>query len=929
MSSMRQMQQQSQSRLQNRDKPQPESRPWTVPFTAVDRTSLPLVGGKGANLGEKVKAGFAVPPGFCVSTAAYDRVAAGAALATVLDTLDRAGDLDANQLAALAEAARNALLSAPMPHEIEDAVREAYAQLSSHAAPVDVAVRSSATAEDLPDASFAGQQDTYLNIHGADAVIDAVRRCWASLWTERAVAYRTSNKIDHRAASLAAVVQLMVPATISGVLFTANPLTNRRNEAVIDAAPGLGEGLVSGVVNPDHFVVDVHTRTISERTIAHDQTDGALNGRTASEASIMASLSDEQLRRLAEVGAAVEAHFGAPQDIEWAVDAAERLWLLQARPITTLFPELSMSPTSSHPLRVFFSFNVAQGVLQPLTPMGFEFFRQIGASVGAIAGIDSDPASGPSAIAVAAQRMYLELTPVLRTRWGRRIMGAMLGRMEPRTGEIIQSLLTDPRLTPLASSKLVVGKRLFRILRRTWFPVRAAYAFLMPARARQRATIPAQALLAAGDRPASTPQQALDRAQWLMHQAPRCVAVPIAPSALVVGAGSLFAVTALAHAVGAEEDVALVSGGLPHNPTTEMNLALWDISRRIRQDPASATLLEETPAQELAARYQAGDLPSLLQHEVAGFLRQYGFRGVAEIDLGVPRWEDDPTYVFGVLSNYQRLPDGETAPDAQFRRAAVEAEAAMARVLARARAAGLRGRARALLLRILFRRMRELLGSREAPKFYFVALAGRCRSLLKQAGTALAEAGRLEQRDDIFFLTLAEARAGLRGADQRALVRERRSVYEREMHRRRIPRVILSDGTTLYGENIAQDLSGDTLTGTPASPGVYSGIARVIMDPAGARLEPGEILVAPSTDPGWTPLFMTAGALVMEMGGMMSHGSVVAREYGIPAVVGAIGATSSICSGQWITVDGGRGMVAIAATRPDEIAAPEEAAYTG
>lgn len=927
MSSTSQTQQRSyQSPASAGAKQDPAGTAWTLPFAAVDRTSLPLVGGKGANLGELVKAGFAVPPGFCVTTAAYDRVASGAALATVLDTLDRAGDLDAGQLAALAGAARNALLSAPMPREIEDAVRGAYARLCPDSSPIDVAVRSSATAEDLPDASFAGQQDTYLNIHGADAVVDAVRRCWASLWTERAVAYRTSNMIDHRAASLSAVVQLMVPATISGVLFTANPLTNRRHEAVIDAAPGLGERLVSGAVNPDHYVVDTRTRTISERTVARELTDGLANGRTASEASIMASLTDDHLRRLADVGAAVESHFDAPQDIEWAMDAAGHLWLLQARPITTLFPEIAASPASSHPLRVFFSFNVAQGVLQPLTPMGIEFFRQIGAAVGALAGIGSDPVAGPPAIAVAAERMYLEVTPVLRTRWGGKIVSTMLGRMEPRTGEIIQGLLADPRLAPLASSKGVIARRVLGLLRRTWFPLRAAYSFLRPAHARERATVSARALLTASAQPAGTPQQALDMAQWLMRQAPRRVVVPIAPSALVVGVGSLFAATALARAVGAEEDVALITGGLPHNPTTEMNLCLWDISRRVRRDPASATLLGTIPARELAARYLAGDLPAPLQHEVADFLRVYGFRGVAEIDLGVPRWNDDPTHVFGVLSNYLRLPDGDMAPDAQFRRAAAEADAAMARILARARAAGLRGRARALLLRILFRRMRELLGSRESPKFYLVALAGRCRSLLKQAGTALVEAGRLEQRDDIFFLTFAEARAGLRGQDQRALVRERRAVYEREMQRRRIPRVILSDGTTLYGENIAQDLSGDTLTGTPASPGVYSGIARVIMEPAGARLEPGEILVAPSTDPGWTPLFMTAGALVMEMGGMMSHGSVVAREYGIPAVVGAIGATASIQSGQWITVDGGRGVVAIADARPAEIGAPEVAA---
>jgi pyruvate,water dikinase len=493
--------------------------------------------------------------------------------------------------------------------------------------------------------------------------------------------------------------------------------------------------------------------------------------------------------------------------------------------------------------------------------------------------------------------------------------------MEPRTAEIIQTLLTDPRIAPIrASSRRVVARRLLGVLRRTRIPSRAAYAFLMPARARRSATAPARALLAAGDRAAGTPLEALDHAQWLAHQVPQRVMVPIAPAALLVGAGSLFAATALARAVGAEEDVALITGGLPHNVTTEMNLSLWALSRRARQDPPSAMALETMPPQELALRYRAGELSTLLQHEVTRFLQQYGFRGVAEFDLGVPRWEDDPAHVFGSLSNYLRVPDGDMAPDTQFRWAAAEAEAAMARVLARARTSGPLGPLRAVLLRLLFHRVRELLGTREAPKFYLIAIAGRCRKLLRQTGTALTDAGQLEEPDDIFFLTFAEARAALAGEDYRALVRERHSAYQREMKRRRIPRVLLSDGTALYGESTMHSIAGDTVTGTPASPGVYSGVARVVMEPSGARLEPGEILVAPSTDPGWTPLFMTAGALVMEMGGMMSHGSVVAREYGIPAVVGAIGATTAIRSGQWITVDGARGVVTIAEKEAPQLA---------
>jgi pyruvate,water dikinase len=250
----------------------------------------------------------------------------------------------------------------------------------------------------------------------------------------------------------------------------------------------------------------------------------------------------------------------------------------------------------------------------------------------------------------------------------------------------------------------------------------------------------------------------------------------------------------------------------------------------------------------------------------------------------------------------------------------------MRRALAQARANGLSGRSRAIALRLLFGRIRTLAGIRESPKFYAVAVLGICRSLLLSAGHDLTHGGQIERADDVFFLTLGEARRALSGADQRQLVLARRAEHKRELQRRRQPRVLLSDGTGFYGGSPAPP-SGDgrTMTGSAASPGVYSGPARVVLDPAGARLEPGEVLVAPSTDPGWTPLFMTAGALIMEMGGMMSHGSIVAREYGIPAVVGVPGATEAIRTGETVTVDGERGVVRLSS----EAMTDQRGQYTG
>ena len=314
-----------------------------LPFTALNRTSVPIAGGKAANLGELTRAGLPVPPGFCVTTEAYALVAAGAGLEPILAELATTRADDTTRLAELAASAREKLLAAPVPPTISEAIAEAYQALDNGEL-LPVAVRSSATAEDLPFASFAGQQDTYLNIVGIEAVLDAVKRCWASLWTDRAVSYRASNTIDPGSVRLAVAVQMMVEASVAGVLFTANPLTGHRRLAVIDASPGLGEAIVSGAVNPDHFVVNTTTGEIIERRIGDKRVavqtipGGGTQRVEFADRSKEPCLSDAQIRALAALGRQVEAHYETPQDIEWAIDLSNHLWLTQARPITTLFP---------------------------------------------------------------------------------------------------------------------------------------------------------------------------------------------------------------------------------------------------------------------------------------------------------------------------------------------------------------------------------------------------------------------------------------------------------------------------------------------------------------------------------------------------------------------------------------------------------------
>ncbi|MDQ5813808.1 MAG: phosphoenolpyruvate synthase, partial [Actinomycetota bacterium] len=462
-----------------------------LPLDAVDRGALPVVGGKGANLGELTRAGLPVPPGFCVTTAAYELVAGGAGLGPILHDLAETPP-DHARLAKLAAATRAALLAAPVPPNVVEAITEAYRALGDGTS-APVAVRSSATAEDLPHASFAGQQDTFLNVLGANNVIEAVRRCWASLWTDRAVSYRASNGIDHLGVRLAVVVQRMVEAEVAGVLFTANPLTGRRRQTVIDAAPGLGDAVVSGTVNPDHFVVNTPTGEITERRLGDKPTAVRATAGSGTQRVELtgdeneASLNESQIRALANLGAQVEAYYGEPQDTEWAIDVEGRTWLLQARPITTLFPLPAGAPASDG-LRVYFSVNVAQGVYRPLTPMGLQAFRLLGSAMATLFGHPpSDRYAGPSLINEAAGRLFFDITPALRSTIGRKLLDLATRNMEARTTPILRRLATDPRLTPVATPLWPVVRAVLSVLIRGRIPLRVAQALVYPKAAQTRA----------------------------------------------------------------------------------------------------------------------------------------------------------------------------------------------------------------------------------------------------------------------------------------------------------------------------------------------------------------------------------------------------------------------------------------------------------
>ncbi|PVZ60396.1 PEP/pyruvate-binding domain-containing protein [Arthrobacter sp. H-02-3] len=881
---------------------------------------LPLVGGKAMNLGRLAAAGFPVPRGFCLTTVAYRKAAPPEleALAARLDAelpgwspdggtahpaLDRP-DLDHLQLdlGELARQAREMIVTAPIPADVDAAVRAAYASLGSGAA---VAVRSSATAEDLPFASFAGQQDSFLNISGADAVVESVRRCWASLWTERAVAYRSANGISHRDVGLAVVVQDVVPAVTAGVLFTANPVTGTRTETVIDASAGPGQAVVSGSVNPDHFVVETATGRILLRS-----PDGAGAG-TGAGSGRAPSLDDARVRELTALGDTVQRLFGAPQDVEWVIDAG-KIWLTQSRPITTLYP--LPDPAAAEPLgtesgaaadtRVYLCGTLFQGLTRPLTPLGLSVLGSM------------RNRKGPWKYVNPGLRMYVDVTPAIRNKYGRRYLLRMLPLADGRTGAVFPALLEDPRFglrqrrprrkpgpgsaaarsTEARGSVALVGRLIPALLR----------AGVRPAAELRRAFDYGKQLEADLVLPEpATSFGRLDYAERILDRTVDGLILATLPGPSV-GYIMLAAARRLLRGIAKPRELEAVLRGLPNNVTTEMDLELWHLAVTIGANAASREVFLAHGPEDLAIRYAAGTLPAVAQTGLRGFLDRYGHRAVAEIDLGMPRWSEKPDHILGMISNYLHVEDPEQTPDRQFARAEEHAEARIRDLVERART---RSRLRARQVEFCLRRTRQLSGLRELPKFYIVQTLAEMRRQLNKVGAELARSGSIAAADDVYFLEFDEIRVGLRGADLHSIVADRRRLYETELRRRRIPRLLLSDGTDVEAALLAKSPASGALAGTPASAGTATGRVRVIVDPVGAHLEPGEILVAPSTDPGWTPLFMTAGALVMEMGGVISHGAVVAREYGIPAVVGVPDATTRLRTGQTVTVDGAAGTI--------------------
>lgn len=900
-------------------------RPFILPFSTINKNDLLIVGGKGANLGEMTQAGFPVPSGFCVTTAAFTQfMAASGRVDSLYTALDSIMPNDLTATRRIGQQMRDELHTMPVPEEIAEALVAAWeAQGSDHA----YAVRSSATAEDLPDASFAGQQDTYLNVRGEAELITAVRDCWLSLFTDRAILYRIQNGFDHRQVLLSVVVQQMVLPDISGIMFTADPLSGDRNISTIDASYGLGEALVAGLVSADLYKVDRHNYTVIDVKVADKQMairplpDGGTIKESINGAARMAQvLSEAQVIILAEIGARIARHYGQPQDIEWALTNG-KFTILQSRPITSLFPipeKALQAAAETGELQVMFSFASVQGVMGPITPLGQDTLRILLSRAGKLFDMEIDMQVQRVAWS-AADRLWINFTALIRHPIGRKLAKQAFPMIDPEAASALESFWHESQLTPERNwFKLRTFRRigffLLPVMRRIFYTMWQPDA--MHARYRQEAETYLREIQTRSDG-LLTLAERLDffyGSNGLIANAFPIMLPRLLPP-IAGGMGSLTLLNKLASDLPDGSPNALTfTRGLPHNVTTEMDLTLWQTAKIIRADEASANSFKINDGDALSQEYLAGNLPAVAQTAVFQFMAQYGMRGVAEIDIGRPRWRENPAHIMQVLQSYLQLNNPDMAPDVLFARGAAEAEAAIEPLATAVRATRF-GPVKAKLVPFAVYRLRALAGARETPKFMIIRIFGLVRSGLLESGEVLTAQGIIRKPDDLFYLKIDELYALAEGKDQNwsQLIAKRRVTEKREMARNLIPRLLLSDGRAFYegvsgGTAVADD---NTLVGSPVSSGVVEGIVHVVFNPYESQLEPGEILVCPGTDPAWTPLFLAAGGLVMEVGGLMTHGSVVAREYGIPAVVGINKVTSRLQTGQHIRVDGTVGIVTI------------------
>ncbi|MGG0247529.1 phosphoenolpyruvate synthase [Peribacillus frigoritolerans] len=869
-------------------------KPYVLEFREIDKTKQMVVGGKGMNLGECSRIdGILVPEGFCVTTEAFKRVIGeNDELHQLLDQLAVQKVDERKKISEISRKIRDLIEGIEIDKGIEEDIDRCLLTFGFEHA---YAVRSSATAEDLPFASFAGQQDTYLNIKGKDAILQHISKCWASLFTDRAVIYRMQNGFDHRKVYLSVVIQRMIFPQASGILFTADPVSSNRKVLSIDASFGLGEALVSGLVSADNYKVQegrIVEKKISAKKLAiyARKEGGTVEKEIEPGQQVLSTLSDEQVLGLERIGRKLEAHFGCPQDIEWCL-VDDTFYIVQSRPITTLYPIPEANDQENH---VYVSVGHQQMMTDAMKPLGLSFWLL----------------TTPAPMRIAGGRLFVDVTHMVASPESRKMLVEAMGQHDPlmkdaliniiERGDFIKSVPNDKqeqssgksnKSVPSADSRAQIendptivsdlikrsqtsieelkqniqtksGSELFdfilediQILKKILFDPQSSAVFMA----------------------------AIDASSWINEKMNKWL--------------------------GEKNAADTLSQSVPNNITSEMGLALMDVADVIRPYPKVIDYLQQVKDDNFMDELVKFDGGQETQDAIYDYLGKYGMRCAGEIDITKTRWSEKPTTLVPViLSNIKNFePNASNLKFEQGRQEALKKEL---EILDRLKQLP-DGEQKAKETKQMISLIRNFIGYREYPKYgmvnrYFVYK----QSLLKEA-EQLVQANVIHEKEDIYYLTFEELHEVVRTNKlDYQMISKRKDEY-RLYEKLTPPRVITSDGEIIVGEYKRDNLMAEAIVGLPVSSGIIEGRARVILNMEDADLEDGDILVTTFTDPSWTPLFVSIKGLVTEVGGLMTHGAVIAREYGLPAVVGVVNATKLIKDGQRIRVNGTEGYIEI------------------
>ncbi|AHV97441.1 phosphoenolpyruvate synthase [Paenibacillus sabinae] len=863
-------------------------------FQEIEKTQLWLVGGKGLNLGEISKIqGIQVPEGFCVTTVGYQKaIGQNETFQALLDQLTMLKVEDRDQIGEISRKIRQIIMEAEIPTDVVEAVTHYLSQFGEEHA---YAVRSSATAEDLPHASFAGQQDTYLNIIGFDAILQHISKCWASLFTERAVIYRMRNGFDHRQVYLSVIVQKMVFPQASGILFTADPITSNRKLLSIDASFGLGEALVSGLVSADYYKVReeevVEKRIATKKLAIYGRKEGGTETRQIDpDQQKTQTLTEQQILGLASIGRQIEAYFGCPQDIEWCL-AHDTFYIVQSRPITTLYPIPEANDQENH---VYVSVGHQQMMTDAMKPLGLSFHLLI----------------TPAPMRKAGGRLFVDVTHMLASPDSRKMLLDAMGQHDPlmkdalmtiiERGDFIKSLPNDKQEQSSGKS----NKSVPSTVSRAQFENDPTIVSDLIKRSQTSIEELKQNIQA---------KSGSDLFDFILEDIQELKKIVFDPQSSAVFMAAINASSWINENMnewlGEKNAADTLSQSVPDNITSEMGLALLHVADVIRPYPEVIDYLQRAKEDHFLDELVKFDGGRETRDAIYDYLSKYGMRCAGEIDITRTRWSEKPiTLVPMILGNIKNFePSAGNRKFEQGRRAALEKEQELIDRLKQLPD----GEQKAKETKRMIDLIRNFIGYREYPKYGIVSRYFVYKQALMKEAEQLVQAGVIHDKEDMYYLTFEELHEVVRTHKLDDQIINKRKEEYKFYEKLTPPRVITSDGEVIAGEYKRENLPAEAIVGLPVSSGVIEGRARVILNMEDADLEDGDILVTSFTDPGWTPLFVSIKGLITEVGGLMTHGAVIAREYGLPAVVGVENATKLIKDGQRIRVNGTEGYIEI------------------